>query len=260
MKTRFPHSTLASLTRPFVFAAALLVCASLHAQTTFYSNLTTFTGQAYSPQASGATGSGTFITPLVADDLNLIAAGAGAAVTRFQFTVANFNATTVSARPIVNFYANNGSGGGPGALLFSVTFNAVTLTGSSVSSFTFAPGGTLFTVPANAALWAGMMFDNGGTSTATQAQLNNFGQGIFNPPTIGSSADVFFRSTANGPTGSNPAGAFQNFGGNPPANFGWSVAGTAAPAVPETGSTILLLALAVGGVAVAQRRMERSAS
>src|SRR4051794_7331196 len=222
MKTRFPHPTLASLTKPLVAAAALIVCASLHAQTTFYSNITNFSGSAFAAQASGVGGSGALITPLIADDLNLIAAGAGASITRFQFTVANLNSVATNARPIVNFYANNGAGSGPGTLVASFTFNVITFNAATVAIFTFAPGGTLFTVPANAALWAGIMFDNGGGATATQAQLNNLGQGIFDPPTIGSSADLFFRSTANGPTGSNPAGTFNNFGGNPRANFGWS--------------------------------------
>ena len=80
-----------------------------------------------------------------------------------------------------------------------------------------------FTVPANGFFWAGITFDNnGGTSGATAAQLNEFGQQLVSPPTIGSSQDVYFQSSMGGVIpGSNPAGGLHSFGGNPPADFGW---------------------------------------
>jgi hypothetical protein len=57
----------------------------------------------------------------------------------------------------------------------------------------------------------------------TAAQLNLMGQGVFDAPTIGSSADVFWITTAAGSffAPNNPVGSLSNLGGNPVANFGW---------------------------------------
>ena len=241
-----------TLLNSIVAATALLGCVAAQAQVTLYSNVTTFTGQAFAAGGTAAGGGGS-ITKMAADDLNLLAGSVGRTVNSFTFSVANLNTTTVSARPIVNFYANNGASGGPGTLLASITFNAVSVAASTVSLFTFSPGSTIFTIPSST-IWAGMMFDNGGTSTATATQLNNFAQGIFDPPTVGSSGDQFFLSTNAGPTGSNPAGTFSFFGGNPHANFGWALSGPALAAVPETGSTMLMLMVGVAGIVTLQRR------
>ena len=77
------------------------------------------------------------------------------------------------------------------------------------------PGGTF---------WAGVTFDNNnGTTGMTAAQLDNMGQGLFDPPDVGTSADLAFITNAAGSffTISNPAGALFNLGGQPAANFGW---------------------------------------
>jgi hypothetical protein len=68
--------------------------------------------------------------------------------------------------------------------------------------------------------------------------LNNLGVGIFDPPTVGSSQDVFFQTSAAGSfAGNDPAGGFFFFGGSPVANFGWQFSGTV---VPEPSSLALL--------------------
>lgn len=218
-----------------------------------YSNVTTFGGQGYAP--GGATSNGSFfITSMVADDLTLAAGSAGQAVTGFTFSVANFNGSAVSARPSVFFYADNGSSGAPGTLLASFTLNATSFTANSVALFTDNPGSPLFLAPSSGRMWAGVVFDNSGTA-ASGTQLNNLGQGIFNPPTIGSSADIFFQTTPSGSfPGNNPPGGFGSFGGNPPANFGWRIFGDVA-ATPEGGSTVLFLMLGLSGLVLAQRRM-----
>jgi len=96
------------------------------------------------------------------------------------------------------------------------------------------------------------------------AELNNLGQGLYNPPSIGSSQDVFFQSTgsADTTTGSNPAGGLFNFtGGTPVANFGWSF--TVATPAPEASTTVsfgLLLALGMGGLIVASKRKKAGVS
>jgi hypothetical protein len=252
--TRHPRS----LSRFFVALIAALVCVSAQAQTNFYNNITGFSGSAYAQGGAASNGS-FFVTRTVADDLTFAPGSAGASITGFQFSVANFNTSAASVRPNIVFYSDNGAGGGPGTVLAAIAFNAVNVGAGSVSLFTFNPATTLFTVPTNGRIWAGIFFDNGGSSTATSAQMNNFGQGLFNPPTVGSSTDIFFQSSATGNTSSNPAGGFSNFGGNPPANFGWRLFGNAAVAAPETGSTALLLLLGCVGVMAAHRRL-RSAS
>jgi hypothetical protein len=113
--------------------------------------------------------------------------------------------------------------------------------------FTFNGGS--FVVPAGGTFFAGVYFDdNGGTTGATAAQLNLLGQGVFAPPTVGSSQDSFFQTTGAG-GGANPAGSFANFGGNPTADFGWAFSGTLA--TPEPGTGLLLL---LAGVPLAWRR------
>ncbi|MDQ6860040.1 MAG: hypothetical protein M3032_02645 [Verrucomicrobiota bacterium] len=254
MKPKTSRSLLAVLVVALLSIVAVLPAS---AQVTAYSNITTFSG--FGLTNGGAASNGSFFaTTMVADDLNLIAGAAGQSVTGFRFSVANFNSTAVSARPTINFYAINGAGGGPGTLLASLTFNAISFTAGSVATFTFNQA-NLFTIPANGSIWAGIFFDNSGT-TATATQLNNLGQGIYNPPTVGSSADLFFQGTTAGPSGSNPAGTFSNFGGNPQANFGWqvNVAALTPAAVPDTGSTMLMLMLGGGGLVLLQRRMQRS--
>lgn len=218
------------------------------------------------------------VTTMVADDITPAAGFAGQSVTGFTFSVANFNAAAVSAAPTVYFYSSSGSGGGPGTLLGGINFNTILFASSSVNTFTYNPGTALFSLPAAGGFfWAGMSFSDGATGTATPAQLNNLGQGIFNPPTVGSSQDAFFQSTAPAAVVNNPAGSFFNFGGTPAANFGWQfLAGTntvysntttftgqgyrnggAVAPVPETSTTVslgLLLALGMGGLLVASKR------
>src|SRR4051794_25938791 len=235
-----------SFTRSVPYLSGLILAAALclagptaHAQTTYYSNLTNSTGFAYAPGNSANVG-GTFYTPMVADDLNLGPGAAGQSINSLTFTAANLNGTTVNAQVILNFYMTNGAAGGPGTLLASVLFNPISISAGVVTAFTYTPGSNIFTVPANGQLWAGLVFSNGGGATATQAQLNLLGQGIFDPPTVGSSQDVIFRSTTGGPANSNdPPGALVFFGGNPRANFGWSLRGPAP--VPDTGTTAILL-------------------
>ncbi len=204
-----------------------------------YSNVTSFSGSGFAQGPSALQGANT-ITRLVADDCTPTGAGAGANVTQFKFSVANFNTVTVSVRPRVRFWNANGAGGAPGTY-YSVpaavgfTFNPIAFPASSVSVVTATVGAGLFTMP-GATIWAGVTFDNnsGGTG-ATAAQLNNFGQGLFNPPTIGSSADQIFETNAAGSffNVANPAGALLNFGGNPVANLGWEFT-TDAPSATES--------------------------
>ena len=201
--------------------------------TVAYSNITNFLGQGF-PNGGTANQAGNLITRLVADDLTPTAGYGGLNVNTFTFSVANLGAGTVTARPRVRFYLSDGAGGGPGTVVTGFTFNPISFP-AGVGLYTATLAGTM-NLPLTT-FWAGITFDNntGGTG-ATAAQLNGLGQGIFDPPTVGSSLDVFFITTAAGSfLANNPAGSFSNFNGAPVANFGWDFqVEQPVPAIPST--------------------------
>lgn len=190
-----------------------------------YSNVTTFLGAGVA-NGGAALQAGNTITRLVADDLT--PTGGGVDVFDFTFSVVNFDAVALTFRPRVRFWFADGAGGGPGTyynLPASVgfTFNPVTVNATTIVLFTASLGTGQMTMPTST-FWAGMTFDdNNGTTGATAAQLNNLGQGLFGPATVGSSADLYFETTAAGSFFgvNNPAGSLLNLNGNPPASFGW---------------------------------------
>lgn len=185
-----------------------------------YSNVTNFTGQAFSNGGAAVQGTNT-ITRLVADDLTTTGT-APFNIGGFIFSVSNLNAVAVSARPLVRLYQADGAGGGPGTLITGYNFNSVSVPTNSFRTLSFVAN---VGVSNTATIWMGINFDNNaGATGATAAQLNLIGQGIFNPPDVGTSADTFFITTAAGSfVANNPAGAQSNFGGNPVGNFGWEV-------------------------------------
>jgi hypothetical protein len=243
------------LKQTFVFLPLGCLLFAVSAQATvIYSDTTTFTGSGFAD--GGATViAGNDITKMIADDITVAPGFAGATVSSFTFSVANFNTSAVTAKPLVRFYSNDGTSGGPGTLLGAIGFTPISFSAGTVGLFTFT-GSNLFTVPTSGTFWAGITFDdNTGTTGATAAQLNNLGQGLFNPPTVGSSQDSFFVTTSAGDfSASNPAGVFDFFGGNPVANFGWSFSGAAATPEPGTGMLSFLAAIPLAAGFIRQRR------
>ncbi len=214
-----------------------------------YSDKTTFGNGAY-PNGGAVTQGANTITRYVADDIEPDPAFVGQSATQFTFSVANQNPTAVTARPRVQFFAADGTGNFPGTPLLSLSFPPTTFVQgvSLLTSAPLAPGQLVLP----SIFWAGVVFDdNNGTTGATPAELNNFGQGVFNPPTAGGSFDIFFQSTNAGVPGPNPAGSGFNFSGSPVANFGWEF--QVAP-VPEPGSLALCGLAAVGAAARWRRR------
>jgi hypothetical protein len=224
---------------------------SAHAAVVF-SNVTNSQGSFLAQGATTPIGSPSVdFSPLVADDITPAAGSAGEVVTSITFSVVNGNSTSLSAAPDLRFYASDGASAGPGTILAAINLSAVTVPTSTIELFTLnssSPGG-LFTIPSGS-FWAGITFTDGSGATASAAQVANFGQGLFDPPTIGSSANVFFNSsTTTNFTTSNPAGGFFFFGTTPVANFGWAFSATA---VPEP--TSLGLLTIVGAALLGRRR------
>ncbi len=199
-----------------------------------YSNITTYTGQVF---AQGAAAGG--ITRMVMDDLRFTTNPGVGSVTTIRFTVSNGNPDPQSVRARIRFWNADGAPLGAGLPNGPGTYYAPggTAVGFTFNELTYAPGvktltGTLtagsFPVPAGASttLWAGLTFDNVTSTTgATDAELNNFGQGFFNPVDRGSSTNTIFETTAAGSffNIANPPGAAMNFGGAPVANTGWEL-------------------------------------
>jgi len=237
--------------------AALLAAGGARAQVVVYSNLGTFAGNA-SANGGAISQSGNTITIMEADDITPVAGFAGSSVTSFSFTVANTNATAVTARAHARFWNNSGPGGGPGTLLYTFDTPAQTYAANSVSPqpVVGVPAGS-FVLPSGT-FWAGLSFDdNNGTTGATVAQLNNLGQGIFNPPTVGSSLDRLFDTSSAGTFNfNNPSGSIlaAPFGGNPAANLGWQFT---VQAVPEP-TTLALCGFAAASFAGSAWRRRRA--
>lgn len=247
----------------FVFLALGLLSTRASAQTAIaYSNTTTFTGFAVSNTGATLIGANT-ITRLIADDIFFDPAGApGRFITAFQFSVTNLNTVAVTARPRVRFYADNGSGA-PGAVLAGFSFTPISFAANTVQVFNASNAPTVgFVTPSpGTPIWAGITFDNNnGTTGATLAQLNNLGQGTFDPPTLGSSLDRMFQTTAAGDfLVNNPVGATTNspFAGAPLADFGWQF--TVVVPEPATIGLLGLSSIAALGWYIRQRKMNRRA-
>jgi hypothetical protein len=239
--------------RNFFPISLILISSAFTARATvIYSDVTNYSGSGYAALGASTVGSN-IITNVVADDITSDATEVGTAVTSFEFSIVNFNSVSVTVSPLVSFWTNTGTGGGPGTLLGSFTINAVTIGAGAAQLFTVNEGGGTFFV-APAAFWAGLTFDNNnGATGATAAQLNKIGQGIFAPPTVGSSADSFFQGTTPGQQSSNnPAGTFDFFNGNPVADFGWEFSNSMT-AAPEP-SSVLLVAAGFGLAALLAKR------
>lgn len=224
---------------------------------TAYSNVTTFSGFGFA-WGSGQVGTGTqgvTSTWIDADDINFLPSEIGKGVTSFTFSSFNGNAAAVSASPTVVFWDD--TAGSPSTMLAAVRFAPLSLTANSVNLWTYSPSTALFNLPASGKLWMGVSWDDFADiadTGITDAQLANVGQAIFDPPTVGSSADNFWSSDNFGSNlGNNPAGSDGwSFGGppnNPNANFG-----NAITTVPEPAS---MAAIGLGIAGLISRRRKK---
>lgn len=222
-----------------------------------YSNVDNFTGFGVSNggAVADAGNAGLTTTTLLGDDLN---AGAGnfnvmgSAGWGMRFSVSNLNGAATTARFRIRFYLRDGAGGAPGTGLGGFSFTTTSIP-SGVTVFTATGLSAIAGIPANTTqIWASMFFDNSGAASTTAAQLNNLGQGTFNPPVLGTSGDQDFLSGTPTDTFlvSNPTGSVRSspFAGNPVANYGWEIT-----AAPEPAS-IAVLGLSALGLCARRRR------
>lgn len=211
-----------------------------------YDNTTSFSG--FAAVAGGTTSvSGVLTTNMILDELTLDPTAAGQTLGVIKFTTANLNTSAVTARMRLRFFLQDGAGGAPGTALGGFSFAATSIA-SGVTLWTADVTANNFLLPSNK-IWAGVFFDNSGAANTTAAQLDNMGQGLYNPPTVGSSADKdFVTSTPSSFLANNPAGTARNspFSANPVANYGWQI-----NTVPEPAS---IVALGLGLAAFTRRR------
>lgn len=196
------------------------------AQFLIYSNFDDFSGSAISHGSAFAH-----------DD---ILPDAGGVVDEFFFTIANLgNDTYTGGTAVVSFNEFSGDNFDPiGDQIGAFSVN--------LSSFTLGPGGIQVVIvdqladlginlDAGVGIFAGVSFE-GGSFANNSGDLSDIGQGIFNPPAVGSSVDYVHIEGSGG----------TSFGGNPNANFGMQIVG-----IPAPGAAGLL---AVLGVATRRRR------
>lgn len=234
------------------FATLSLIGTAL-AQTVVYDNTANFEGSG-GINGGVTSDTGTRQTLLLLDDLTYNPAFSLLNVSQIVFSLANFNSSTQSLTPSLRIYNNNGTGGGPGTFITGFNFNPVSIPASTISLLTFnIPAASQFPLPASGTIWAGLYFSS---STQTAAVLNNFGMGLFDPPTVGSSQDRDFLSSGTGTqTTSNPAGTIRSapFAAVPlVANYGFRLT-----VVPEPTSLALTAMGGVGMLVAAQRYRRR---
>jgi hypothetical protein len=208
-----------------------------------YSDVTNYTGYAYADGGASGPGNDDY-TIMDADDLTL---AGGGDVSGVNVILANFNNGTVTANVDLTFFANDGAGGLAGTVLGAFQVAGVTLPGAALSELnvSLSPGQLTLS---QGTIWAGLAYDNANQANTSDAELNELGMGIFNPPDVGSSTDEFEEiDSSQAPyTSSDPSGGTYYFGGNPVANFGWELVA----ATPEPGCMGVMLF----GLALMRRR------
>jgi hypothetical protein len=239
-------------------AAAATPCA---AQPVAYDNTAHFQGFNLISNPAATQGSN-IITGVLADDITFAPGSAGQTVTAITVGAGNQNGTAVTVRPFLRFWLPDGANGGPGTY-FSPNGTPLDLDlgprtlGTTTNLLRIDLGANSFQIPASEKLWVGLGFDNAnGTTGATLGQMNNLGYNLYNPPTVGSSADTMFLTGGQGSwLGiNNPPGSTFGPGGNPVYNAGYKF-----EVVPEpTGALVVgLAATATVGYAARLRRPTR---
>lgn len=252
--------------RIFGFAAAVVLALAGRgdAQQIVYDNTTTFSGAGWYEDpnqtlVSFNPATGNHMTIFMADDI-FLTPSTPTTIGKFRFSIFNGNNFTVTARPRLFFYNNNGLNNGPGTFIKEYALNPLSLPGSTVTGNTLLISADVSADPftVDGSFWAGLAFDdNNGTTGISEEQLKRLGQVIFDPPTIGDSTFQYFHSSAlNNFAINNPQGLIDDLLVIN-ANFYWQF--TSAAPVPEP-STFALVAAGGGLFLFARRRKAKSAA
>lgn len=232
-----------------VAAVALAIATPAAAQTTAYDNTGTFQGFNVVSSPAATQGSNT-ITGVLADDITFAPGSAGRTVTAVTVAAANQNGTAVTVRPFLRFWNADGAGGGPGTYFspggtpLDVDLGPTTL-GTSTNLLRIELGAKSFPIPAAGKLWVGLGFDNAnGTTGASPNQMSNLGYNLYDPPTVGSSADTMFITSVQGSWlgFNNPPGSMFDLGDNIVANAGYKF--EVSPVPEPVGMMVVGLAVA----------------
>jgi hypothetical protein len=213
-----------------------------------YSDDTTFSGSAVYAGTNGTTK----FTSLLADDITTSAASSFT-LGQFTFGIANGAAVAQTISPYVRFFAADGTGGTPGTYLGGINFNGISVAADNVAGFNYNASSLAITLPTS--FWACEFY----STTGSLANAAKVGDGTFNPPDIGTSADEDFMSSTVSTSSSSfvsnsPAGTVNvsPYAGSPVANFEWEF--NAAAPVPEPTSLSLCAIGAVGTFVRLRRR------
>jgi hypothetical protein len=237
----------------FAWIAAILTWPpAAHGQDYAYNSLTTYLGAA---ALNGGTAniSGNLTTRLVMQDITPDPTQVGRMMTDVRFTVSNYNSVDVTVRPRVGFWNADGPGGSPHTFISGFNYDVPTaIPANNIIILGVVPNGVL--VP-NGKFWAGLYLDdNFGTTGATITQMNMMGQGLFDPPVVGTTTQIYQSAVAGEYVGmSAPSGTISGVSGY---SLGWQIETTP---VPEPAGLTLLGFLLIG-VHFARRRGKRRES
>ena len=149
---------------------------------------------------------------MVADSLGFAGGKAPYGIKQVFFTCTNLNSVDVTVRILLRFYeADRGDSAWPGTYIAGYTFEPVTIPAYyNLYSVNTDPS----VLKTNkSAIYAGLIYDNNlGATGATIDQMNQLGQGMFNPIDIGKSTDnIFVTDSAGLYNGSDPIGRVYGF-------------------------------------------------
>ena len=162
-----------------------------------YSNITTYE---YPMPNEGATDrSGNIITNMVADSLGFAGGKAPYGIKQVFFTCTNINSVDVTVRVLLRFYgADRGDSAWPGTYIAGYTFEAITIPAYNINLYSVNTDPSVLKTN-KSAIYAGLIYDNNhGATGATIDQMNQLGQGKFQPIEVGTSTDNIFVTDSAG--------------------------------------------------------------
>ena len=176
-----------------------------------YSNITTI--EYPIPNEGAKDRGGNIITNMVADSLGFAGGKSPYGIKQVFFTCTNLNPADVSVRVHLRFYeADRGDSAWPGTYIAGYTFDPIKIPAYGISLYSVNTDPSILKTN-KSAIYAGLIYDNNnGATGATIDQLNQLGQGMFNPIDVGNSTDNIFVTDSSGQyDSSDPVGRVYGF-------------------------------------------------